>query len=712
MNNLINIHGISTNNLKDIDVFLKKNTINIIIGPSGSGKSSLAYDTIAQIGQYEFSSMFSDIPLEPSFKVRSYSGMIAAVPIKQTNNNNNIRSTIGTYFNINSNIAILYSTILKIPYDFFILNKEANLCPKCHGLGYLKELDINRVIDYNIPLDRCPVKCWTRYKDFYINIIKAFCKDAGIDTTKKIKELTAQEKENILYGVSKEKYSIRFKKNNSFSRRTTRYFGVLTNTPMIPKFIPANSFYSDVICPDCHGQKYSPEHDKFKLNGFSIGELMCIPFSRISTWLESLGCIAKDSSLKFPAQRIFSFIKKANDLNLGHLYLNRTIPSLSGGELQRIRLVQVFNTQLTDLLIVLDEPLAGLSADEKTIICNNVKELSKRHTLLLIDHHNLFYKDASTIITLGQGSGIYGGKIVSTKEYIESQSSDFKIPPLKEQRTVKIAIQNKVYEYSGMTIEIAENRLNLITGRSGIGKSTLLREYLPQYFEKYNYINQKPLVGNANSNVATALNVFNPIISHFAVKYKKEKYFFSNQTGSDGACPSCGGSGKIIYGNDYQDKIQMVCQECDGTGFNKKLKGFTWHGNTMFEIWKMTIDEAHNFFEVVDQRISNILLESKEIMLGHLLIGQPTSTLSGGENIRIKILKSLKATSTVYGVDEPFKGLNNSEIYSIVLFFNKFLENKKTVIVADHEEESFKYFTRHLILYNDNGRLVGKLNQT
>jgi len=706
MSEPIKIYGVETNNLKNIDIFLKKNAINLVIGPSGSGKSSLAYDTVSQIGLYEFNSMFSDTPFEPTFRVRSYSNMVAAIPIRQNNTNNNIRSTIGTYFNINTHIALIYSILLDLPYDFFVLNKEENACRKCHGLGYQKELDVNRVVDYNIPLEKCPIKCWIRYKDFYSGIIKEFCADVGIDSKKNFRQLQQEERHLFLYGESSKKYSIRFKKNTTYSRRTTKYFGIMTETPMMPKFSPGIAYYADKMCTECHGKKYSSEHQQVKLFGLSIGELMCTPFSAISRWLQAIQSVPKNLNLDFSLQRIVRFADTASSLNLGYLYFNRTIPSLSGGELQRIKLVQVFNTQLADLLIVLDEPLAGLSSEEKMIVHQRIKNLSTKHTMLIIDHHNIFYDAASNIIALGKGSGRYGGRVIDADEYVESQSRYFDVHAKEIGSVFKIEFTNHIYAYSGVNINIAENRLNLITGRSGVGKSTLLREYLPQYFEKYSYINQKPLVGNANSSVATALDMFGSIIEIFAKQFKKDRLFFSNHTGSEGACPFCSGAGKISYGSDFQDSTQIECKECNGTGFNNKLKQFMIDGLSILDIWGMTIDESFFFLET-NQKVKKILSRAKDILLGHLVIGQPTATLSGGENIRIKILKSIKTTATVYGIDEPFRGLNNTEIFKVVEFFNTIIKDHKTVIVADHEEESFRYFSAHITLNSINGILMG-----
>lgn len=188
------IKGIETNNLKKIDVVIKKHVINLIIGPSGSGKSSLAYDTIAQIGLHEYMSMFNDDIGEITYKVTEYNNMTATVPIRQNNYNSNVRSTIGTYFGLNSKLAIAYASMLDMSESFFLLNREENTCEYCHGIGYVEELDITKIIDYNKPLNKNPFKCWQRYGDFYIKIIERYCEEKGIDASKTFDQLSASEK--------------------------------------------------------------------------------------------------------------------------------------------------------------------------------------------------------------------------------------------------------------------------------------------------------------------------------------------------------------------------------------------------------------------------------------------------------------------------------------------------------------------------------------
>jgi excinuclease UvrABC ATPase subunit len=710
VNERIIINGISTNNLKNIDVYLIPHAINLIIGPSGSGKSSLAYDTIAKIGLHELSSMYSDISFEADYKVESYKNMLVTIPIKQNNNNTNIHSTIGTYFNINSNIALIYSTMLDMPYEYFILNRAENICSNCHGLGFKKILDINRVVDYSIPLENCPMKCWNKNKDFYKQMINNYCYEKKIDMRKNFRNLTKKEQDYILNGESDKKYTIKYRHANLISTRTTKYYGILTDKPMLRDFSPNYKFYTETECPICNGKKYSTDHDNIKLFNLSIGELMCTPFSELNIWLKKINKDNIKYNLKFAISIITNFINKAIELKMGYLFFNRIIPSLSGGELQRLRLIQVFNSQISNLLIVLDEPLASLSNEEKNIVFNNIIALIKKHTLLIVDHHNMFYKNASNIIALGEKSGKLGGTIINTQKYITSQKIKNNIPKkdYSNKDLLHLMCDNTIYFFKGIDLQIAKECMNIISGHSGVGKSTVLREYLPRILEDYLYISQKIIIGNSNSTVATLLDILLLIINNFSERCKIDRRYFFNSSGSAGVCPKCNGIGYIAYGSDYQEKIFMPCPECNSTGFNKSLKKYKILNYNIFDIMEMTIEECFDFYSNIDENIANILKDSKDILLGHLRIGQKTSTLSGGENIRIKLLKSIKERYYIYGIDEPFRGLNNIEIYTVIVFLQKYLENKKTIIVVDHEEESFKYFSKHIILDNINGMLLGK----
>lgn len=708
MQNNIFVEGIETNNLKNINVEIIKGAINLILGPSGSGKSTLAYETIAQIGKHEYLSMFADDISEPTYRVRSFVNMLPAVPIKQSNHNNNTRSSIGTYFGLSRKISLIYSALLDMEDDFFVLNKEGNVCENCHGLGTESILDINKIVNYNIPIKNIPFRCWNRYKDFFSQMLCNYCAEQDIDAEKIFRDLTETEKQQLLYGISDKKYSVKYKKVGRLASRTTKYYGVMLEHDMMPGCSIGKSFYSDVECHCCHGMKYNDEYLNYKIHGLSIGEFLTTEFDDLLPIVTKMVSEISDVQLKFALTRVHGFIQKAVELKLGHLFFNRSIPTLSGGELQRLRLVQVFNAQLSNLLIVLDEPLAGLSANEKPIIKRNIVDLSKNNTVVIVDHGTAFLDVSEEIICLGESGGSNGGYIIDTAAYIKKQqmSCNFFAPSCGEFLNIKI--DSKVYQYTGANINLALGRMNLITGDSGVGKSTLLREYFPQVLDEYMYINQKPMLGNKNSSVITALDIFTKISSIYGSKFKKDKKFFSNLTGNDGCCKKCGGAGYIEYGDRDSSLLRIECQECQGTGFNIKLKEYKIEGKSIFDIWHMTIEEAADYYCEVDKKIYETLTDAESVMLGHLKLGQPTSTLSGGENIRLKMLKHIHSSAKILGVDEPFKGLNNTEKNAVGLFLDSLRIKGKTIVVIDHTEDIDYFFSNHLVIKKINNKIIGQ----
>ena len=703
MSEWMSFDGIETNNLKNISIKLKKNSINLIIGPSGSGKSSLAYDTVSQIGLHEYLSLFDDRIGSPSYRIKEYSNILPTVPIQQKNNNNNLQSTIGSYFGMNSLVIAMFCLKNGDHPESYSLQRAENVCPNCYGIGFVKAIDINKIVDGRKKVKDIPFKCWYRYSDFYKKILAKYCDEEGIDQETLFSNLSKKDKEKLLYGESKNKYCIQYKHGNGKSSRTTKYYGVMLNMPMIrPEYKLPDSYYSRIICPKCSGKKYSELVEKKKLEGESIGSLLIAPFEQVQRFLEIQLRNKNTKEYCATVELISNFVKKCLELNLGHLSFNRAIPTLSGGELQRLRLVRIFSSKLNNMLIVLDEPLAGLSAMEKKSVFNNLINLSEKHTLLVVDHSDSLIDKADNIIALGPRSGINGGQIIGAKQYLEEENKWKNTKKRVVSNFQKIEIVADIYEYNGVGIQYIEDGMNILSGKSGVGKSTVLREYLPMFFESYEYINQKYSSANQNSNVATLLGVAEPIFKVFANEFNKSTSFFSNNSSKLGACKCCTGAGSIV-----ENGITLKCDKCRGTGFDISLDKYKINGKSLLDIWNFTLEDAVGYFKGIDEKLASDISVSKKLLLEHLILGQQTSTLSGGENIRTKLFRLNHSTAKVIGIDEPFRGLGKYEIAEICSYLTELTRRKKTIFVVDHETIAFDYFDSHMELKNNKGKLIG-----
>jgi len=696
--------GVRTNNLKNLDVEIKHGCLNLIVGPSGSGKSSLAYDTIAQIGLHEYLSMCSDSVEEPSYRIDGYSGMLATVPLKQSCANTNTHSTIGTYFGLNRELIQVFSSLLSIDESFFVLNKACNLCADCHGLGVIRSIDKNKIIDYNVKLRDNPLKCWNRHRDFFVQLITQYCLSQSIDPNKTFREISRADQIKILSGESDKKFSVRYKKVNRLASRTTRYYGPLSGKSMLSDWTIGDSFYTDIACPTCGGKRYASDHERQKILGMSLGSVLVMPFKDLEAYLSHILREHNDALFTDALRQAIAFVRKANDLNLGHLNLNRGIPTLSGGELQRLRLAQIFNTQLNNLMVILDEPLAGVSAAEKNSIFSNVVDLVPQQTVVVVDHSDSFKKAAGNIIALGNGGGASGGHLINAADYFARQRFDVRPSEFNIKSIANIHVENDVYGYKGAILDIEIGGITLLSGRSGVGKSILLREYLPLHFDSYNYVSQKLLLGGRQSCVATAIDAASPLEELYAKRFSKTKQFFSKQIGCDGACAACQGYGYLdIPGLGLGRGV--LCRECNGSGFNRRLEKFRIDDLSIVDIWGMTIDDVAPFLSKLKFKRCESIALAQRLLLGHLKLGQFTGTLSGGENIRVKLLRSYRSRVSVIGVDEPFRGLDKKEVSKIIEYLYDLNDRGKTIIVVDHTEEVEVFFSRHLEVTVEDGYL-------
>ena len=711
--------GISTHNLKHIDVEVPEKKLMCIAGVSGSGKSSLAFGTIAAISMEEYDRLTSDQEYEQDYVIDGYGSVPMAIPLKQLNYNVNPRSTIATYFGLKRSLNYIIAKMSGVTMGLLNFNGDGH-CPECMGLGYKKIPDKGMIIKWDVPIKDIPFECWRNsYKDFYKKLLLEYCVEIGVDPGKSLKELSEAKQNQLISGVGKQKYTIKY---NGSRRKTTCYYGPLVEIGGSKQIFPTISFDSYTKsgkCPSCGGSRLKSKVANAQvIKGITISDIETATFNELKDIIGKL--LENDKDIASAANNIKIFIDKAIQLGLGHLTLTRGISSLSGGELQRLRLTQLLSGNLSDMLIVLDEPTASLHPSECEMVAKMIADLKTRNTVLAVEHNAEVLKYADKILYLGPHGGKDGGNIISQAEFNKvisvNNCNDFE----NGDKVIKIQPVSEYVSYKG-TLNIHLNTLNVICGSSGSGKSVILHDSLPCVLNNYEDISQKPIKGNSLSTVGTYTKLTDELRACFAKKYKKDKSFFG-KNGQVG-CKCCDGTGYVDIGEYYGKSVRTVCSECSGTGFNGSVDDYKISDISIATASGMPLSELKTKLDFSKKALQTIAL-MESVHLGYLSLNRNIGTLSGGENQRIKLVMALtKKEGMIIGLDEPVKGLSPKEIGSIIeLLYTQIRECNKTFVVTEHNTQfiaAASYVSelindgRHTeIVYSDNRTGIEKCKKS
>lgn len=684
----ITYKGIKTHNLKNIDVDIYKGGMTCIAGVSGSGKSSLAFSTIAGISKAEYDKMTNDNRVDVDYDVASYDDVIMAIPLRQLNFNVNPRSTIMSYFDLQKFVIYVAGSLTGLLLSDFNYNGDGR-CRDCQGLGYKLQPDPLSIIDYEKKICDVPFRCWQKtYVDFFRQLLIAYCDECGIDNNKRFKDLDDTQKHKLLYDIGSKKQTFKYKVSGRIRSKTSVYIGPIAGMEKkLDDLFSHNreQYCAQKKCDCCGGSRLRKKtSEKELVEGFSIGDLYTKDFDTLEKDLQSLKKNV-DKALKPVVDNILVFIGACKKVGLGYLNLTRSISSLSGGELQRLRIAQLMIGKINNLLIVLDEPTASLYPSEVDYTIGIIEEMRKKNTLLVVEHNEKVIESADYNIFLGYDGGKNGGYLISRDEYMKLQEGRLKYRFFKGTAIDKCVLDSDYVNYAGCELEIPRFSIVGITGMSGCGKTTILREILPKYYEDYLYVSQKPLKGNSFTTVATYTKLLDGIRNYFAKDLEKDKGYFSQR--GKGACERCGGSGYIEIGSFYEEKLFDTCDKCGGSGYLQEVLEWKVNGLNIYEIQQMTIDELIASGISISNKANKMLLLLSNLGLGYLKLGQKVKTLSGGENQRIKLAEALNESKYAFiGLDEPAKGLGKREIKKLLgLIYEQISKNKKTFIVAEHD---------------------------
>ena len=702
-NNNARYVGVKTNVLNNIDVQIPSNQITFIGGQSGSGKSSLAFQTIADISEYEFSMLGGRMNKEYSFEIESYNDIQMVIPLEQLNFNVNVKSSIMTYFGLKKIINRIINYIL-LKNDQPAVNLSLyNYCLECEGKGIKKVIDLSAIIESNKRLIDLPFRHWQNsYCDFYRQLLAFELCELNIDECKTFNELNAREKGAILYGKKENRYKIIYKYLGKNRRKTIKFNGIIDEFYRNTFNLNYEQYTKPSLCELCNGARFNKKIlDTHLTRGTTVQAFLLMPFEDLLQYI-SLDEF-KETHINRNVELLQRYLKICCKLGLGYLNLSRGITTLSGGEFQRLRLAKIFDGSICGITVVLDEPSSSLYPDEIKIVAGLIKELREKNTVIIVDHNFAMEEIADVFYYLKRSE--VSGKSELVKKEILKKSQIYKLAPKfflgYEPRCIEL--KNEFVKFKG-SIHIPKKSLVSICGQSGAGKSIILKELLSFSLDDYIYVSQKPIKGNITSSVGTYLGLISEIKKMFIKNTKiKQEDFQKNK------CNKCKGLGIVSINTYYDAPYYTVCDSCKGSGCNNLFSKCEIGGFSYEDMLLKPIDEILRLEECLSGKLKDKLQELSNIGLGYLTLNRRVSTLSGGENQRIKLIKALWKKTGFIGLDEPCQGLDKKSIKKFLEFiYNDISMNGRTYIVAEHNIIFLKYssYLIELVRNSDSTEIV------
>lgn len=700
----IEIQGARENNLKDVNLRIPKRKITIFTGVSGSGKSSIVFDTLATEAMrqlYENFSMFirNFLPKYNQPDADSLENLSMAVVVDQKRMGGGSHSTMGTITDIYTVLRLLFSRVGKpfVGYsNVFSFNDPQGMCPECNGLGRKTVLKTDDLLDMSKSLNEGAVQT-----PLLINWEKDMYKSSGFfDNDKKLSAFTEKEMNLLLYGKD-----LKFKLVIGQGTMNASYLGIIEklNRSYIKRDIKTLSerkqkalapYLTFGTCPSCHGARLSEKTLSCKINGQNIAELSAMEVEELLSVIKKINDPIATSMVTALTERLQYLV----DIGLGYLSLNRETDTLSGGESQRVKMVKHLGSSLVDVMYIFDEPSIGLHPRDVHRLNELLQKLrDKGNTVIVVEHDPDVIKVADYIVDVGPHAGRHGGEIVYEGSFENLLKADTltgkhmkqSLPVKKNVRKAKgvlpIVNANK-NNLHNVSVDIPMGVLTAVTGVAGSGKSSLIHQvFLKQHHDAI-IIDQSAVGANSRSNPATYTGIMDDVRKAFAAANKVDAGLFSFN--SKGACENCQGHGVEYVDLAFMDGVKTPCEVCRGKRFKDEVLGYKLDGKSIADVLELNIQQALEYF--THKEILKKLQAISDVGLDYLTLGQPLSTLSGGECQRIKLASELHKKGSIYVMDEPTTGLHMSDITHLLEIMDRLVDSGNTVVVIEHNLDVIK----------------------